>query len=87
MFKDFDEIINDLGKEDTFPEMKKLMKYSGLLKIAMSLFEGKKGEQITFHKIFTIISGFFENIPELKKYKDLLGMMELLLNTFRKQSR
>lgn len=38
MFKDFDEIITDLSTESNFPEMKKLVKYSGLLKIAMSLF-------------------------------------------------
>lgn len=60
-----------------------MAKYSGLLKIAMSLFENKSGE-MTFHKIFGIISGFFDEIYPLNEIKDLLGIIELLVNSFKK---
>jgi hypothetical protein len=50
----------------------------------MSLFD-KSG--ISFHNVFKIIKDFVEAIPSLKPFKDLLGMMELLVNVFRKQQK
>ena len=50
----------------------------------MSLFDGRKGGSITFHKIFSIISGFFDEIPQLKEIKDFLEIIELLVNSFNK---
>lgn len=73
-----------MSTNDKFPQIKHLAQYGGLLKVAMSLFESKKGGELNFHKIFNIISGFFDDIPQLKYLKDLLGMVELLVNTFRK---
>jgi hypothetical protein len=40
---------------------------------------------ISFHNVFKIIKGFVEAIPSMEPFKDLLGMLELLVNDFRKQ--
>jgi hypothetical protein len=50
----------------------------------MSLFD-KSG--ISFHNVFKIIKDFVEGIPSLEPFKDLLGMLELLVNDFRKQQK
>jgi hypothetical protein len=61
-----------------------LKKYSSLLKVSMSLFD-ESG--ISFHNVFKIIKGFVEAVPSMEPFKDLLDMLELLVNVFRKQQK
>jgi len=77
-------MITQLKVEDRFPLIKKISQYGGLLNIAMSLFETNDRENLSFHKIFKIIEGFFDNIQPLKEMKDMLGVVELLVNSFKK---
>lgn len=54
----------------------------------MSLFEERSvGGDLSFHRIYKIISSFFDEIPQLQKLKDLLGFVDLLVNSFKKQSK
>lgn len=50
----------------------------------MYLFDGKQTGQLSFHKIFNIIAKLFDDIPNFKVYKELLGLMEILVNSIRK---
>ncbi|KAM3146575.1 hypothetical protein pb186bvf_001544, partial [Paramecium bursaria] len=82
IYNNFQEILSQQGQNQE--QFKLLSKFSGLLQLTVTLFEGKR-ESVPINLIIQQIQTYFFSQNEFKEMKDILGYFELVLNSFKKQ--
>ena len=80
-FGDFGYLLQKLN-HNRFQDIREIQKFSELLRVTMTLFESN---EISFHVVFEKIKKFVESKTSLKPFKELFGIIQLLVNTYRKQ--